>query len=283
MNTFKRTEFEVAAAAIRDKTRRKPRVGLVLGSGLGSLADAVEEGDIIPYREIPGWPLSTVTGHQGQIHIGLLESQVVMVMRGRAHYYEGYPMSQVTLPIRAMQLLGVEYVFLTNAAGGLNSTFQAGDVMLISDHINFPGMAGANPLRGPNDDSLGTRFPDMSGVYDAELRHLAREAAREAGIVLQEGVYASVAGPSFETPAEIRLLKTVGADAVGMSTAPEAVVARHGGLRVMALSGISNVAVTDPDGDVETTHEEVLEAGKLIAPRMEAVLRGVLRRLPPAE
>jgi purine-nucleoside phosphorylase len=201
-------------------------------------------------------------------------------MSGRAHYYEGYPMSRVTLPIRVMQLLGAEIVILTNAAGGLDPAYSAGDLMLLSDHINIVGMSGANPLRGPNDESLGTRFPDMNEVYDAGLRAIAREVAREAGVPLHEGIYAGVAGPSYETPAEIRFLRMIGANAVGMSTVHEAIVARHGGMRVLGISGISNVAVSEPGSHVETTHEEVLDAGRVIVPRLEAILRGVLRALP---
>ncbi len=283
MQFFSRAEFEAAAAVVRARTKHHPRVGIVLGSGLGDLAEAVEQADIIPYEEIPHWPRSTVAGHSGRLHIGYLEGQPVMVMRGRAHYYEGYPMSQVTLPIRVMQLMGIRIVILTNAAGGLNRDFRAGDLMLISDHINLIGMAGHNPLRGPNDETLGTRFPDMSQVYDPELRQLAREVAREADIPLWEGVYICLAGPSFETPADIRFLRLIGADAVGMSTVPEATVARHGGMRVMGVSGISNVAVDTPSADKETTHEEVLQAGRVIAPRLERLLRGVLRRLPAVD
>ncbi len=283
MQFFSRAEFEAAAAVVRARTKHHPRAGIVLGSGLGDLAEAVEQADIIPYEEIPHWPRSTVAGHSGRLHIGYLEGQPVMVMRGRAHYYEGYPMSQVTLPIRVMQLMGIRIVILTNAAGGLNRDFRAGDLMLISDHINLIGMAGHNPLRGPNDETLGTRFPDMSQVYDPELRQLAREVAREADIPLWEGVYICLAGPSFETPADIRFLRLIGADAVGMSTVPEATVARHGGMRVMGVSGISNVAVDTPSADKETTHEEVLQAGRVIAPRLERLLRGVLQRLPAAD
>jgi purine-nucleoside phosphorylase len=282
MEFFGRPEFEAAANVVRERTRHKPRVGLVLGSGLGGLADAVEDADVIPYDQIPHWPVSTAIGHQGQLHIGYLEGQPVLVMRGRAHYYEGYPISQVTLPIRVMQLLGVEIVILTNAAGGLNKSFKVGDVMLITDHIGLIGMGGTNPLRGPNDDTLGSRFPDMSKTYDLELRRLAVEAAQEAGIPLQQGIYVGLAGPSFETPAEIRFLRLIGADAVGMSTVPEAIVARHGGLRVLGLSGISNVAIDQPDSESEASHQEVLDAGKVIVPRLEAVVRGVLRRLNPA-
>lgn len=283
MQIFTRAEFEAAAAAVRECTRHQPRIGLVLGSGLGDLAETVEQADVIPYEDIPHWPRSTVAGHSGRLHIGYLEGQPVMVMRGRAHYYEGYPMSQVTLPIRVMQLMGVRILILTNAAGGLNRNFRAGDLMLITDHINLIGMAGHNPLRGPNDETLGTRFPDMSQVYDPELRRLALEVAREANIPLWEGVYICLAGPSFETPADIRFLRLIGADAVGMSTVPEATVARHGSMRVLGVSGISNVAVDTPDAERETTHEEVLQAGRVIVPRLEKLLRGVLRRLPSVD
>ncbi len=285
MEFFGRSEFEAAVAAIRQKTQYQPRIGLILGSGLGNIADSVERADIIPYEQLPYWPRSTVVGHQGQLHIGHMEGQIVFLMRGRAHYYEGYPPSQVTLPIRVMQLLGVEMVILTNAAGGINPTFHSADLMLITDHIGLIAMAGINSLSGPNDDILGPRFPDMSAVYDASLRQLALETARHAGVPMHEGVYACLAGPSFETPADIRFLRLIGADAVGMSTVPEAIVARHGGLRVLAISGISNVthAIQYDNVSGKTTHEEVLEAGKAIAPRLETVLRGVLRGLPAAD
>jgi len=276
---FGRAEFEAAANYVQQHTIYRPRVGIVLGSGLGSFAEAVEGADIIRYDQIPHWPVSTVEGHSGQIHIGHLEGQTVMVMRGRAHYYEGYPMSQVTLPIRVMKQLGVDVVILTNAAGGINRDFAPGDLMLLTDHLNLLGMTGANPLRGPNDDSLGPRFPDMSKVYDTSLRRMALEVASEQGIPLHTGVYVCLAGPTFETPADIRFLRAIGADAVGMSTVPEAIVARHGGMRVLGFSGISNVAIDTVDSEAETTHEEVLEAGKLAGPRLEVVLRGLLRKL----
>lgn len=280
MEFFGLTEFRAAAEAILSRIQIQARVGMVLGSGLGGLADAVEDASIIPYEEIPHWPRSTAEGHQGQLHIGQLEGQPVVVMRGRTHYYEGYPISQVTLPIRVMQLMGVEFIFLTNAAGGINKTFAAGDLMLITDHINLIGMAGANPLRGPNDESLGPRFPDMSHVYDRELRQLALEVAQEHDLPLQRGIYVCLAGPSYETPADIRFLRLIGADAVGMSTVPEATVARHGGLRVLGVSGISNITIDTPDSEAQTEHQEVLEAGKIIVPRLETILRGVLRKLP---
>jgi purine-nucleoside phosphorylase len=201
-----------------------------------------------------------------------------MVQQGRAHYYEGHTIQRATLPIRVMQLLGLEAVILTNAAGGINPDFVPGDVMLISDHINFMGMAGITPLRGPNEDAFGPRFPDMSQAYDRELQSVAALVADEAGVHLRRGVYVCLGGPSFETPADLRFLRMIGADAVGMSTVPECTVARHGGLRVLAFSGISNAA--NLDGSTITTHEEVLAAGQVIVPKLTALVRGVLRRWP---
>jgi purine-nucleoside phosphorylase len=273
-----RSQFEEAAAAVRARTRYQPSIGLVLGSGLGGLADAITDPDIISSGEIPYWPHSTVEGHLGRLVIGQLEGQTVMVQQGRAHYYEGHSMQQVTLPIRVMQLLGLETVILTNAAGAINPNFRPGDLMLLTDHINFLGMAGVSPLRGPNESSFGPRFPDMSQVYDSALRQLALEVARAAGLQLHHGVYACLAGPSFETPADLRFLRMAGADAVGMSTVPEATVARHGGLRVLGLSGISNAA--NLDGSSVTTHAEVLAAGQTLVPKLTALLTGVLRRWP---
>jgi purine-nucleoside phosphorylase len=273
-----RAQFEETAAFLRDRTRHTPTVGLVLGSGLGALAEAVEDADVIPAESLPHWPRSTVVGHAGRLLIGRLEGQAVLVQQGRAHYYEGHSLQRVTLPIRVMQLLGVSTVLLTNAAGGINPDFQPGDVMLIVDQINLIGMAGLSPLRGPNDDSLGPRFPDMSVPFDRELRALALEVAKEAGLTVREGVYAGLAGPSFESPADLRFLRMAGADAVGMSTVSEVIVARHGGLRVLGFSGISNKA--NLDGSTVTTHEEVLEAGRVITPKLMTLVRGVLSRLP---
>jgi purine-nucleoside phosphorylase len=198
-------------------------------------------------------------------------------MQGRVHYYEGYSMGQVTLPVRVMQRLGIKTLFVTNAAGAVNPAFNPGDLMLIVDHLNLIGMAGPNPLRGPNLDELGPRFPDMSQAYDPELCQAARRTAAEAGLLLHEGVYACLAGPSFETPADLRFLRAAGADAVGMSTVPEVTAARHGGTRVLGISGISNKA--NLDGSTVTTHEEVLEAGNVITPKLMTILRGVLRHL----
>jgi purine-nucleoside phosphorylase len=265
------------ASALRERIRIAPRVGLILGSGLNALANAVENAQIIPFRDLPHWPLSTVTGHSGQLILGDLEDQPVFVMQGRVHYYEGYSMSQVTLPVRVMQKLKIETLIVTNAAGGINPGFVPGDVMLITDHLNLAGMSGLNPLIGPNLDEFGPRFPDMSQAYDRSLADLARRTAKEAGILLREGVYAGLSGPSFETPADLRFLRVAGADSVGMSTVPEVTVARHGGTRVLGFSGISNKA--NLDGSTITTHEEVMEAGRVITPKLEKIIRGVLRSM----
>jgi purine-nucleoside phosphorylase len=270
-------QIDEAADAIRKRTSYRPRVGLILGSGLNSLADSVQGPDIIPYGELPNWPVSTVQGHAGRLVIGELEGQTALVMQGRIHYYEGYSMSQITLPVRVMLRLGLEMMVVTNAAGGVNPDFAPGDVMLITDNLNLIGMMGANPLMGPNIDELGPRFPDMSQAYDRKLMDLARKVAANENILLREGIYCALSGPSFEGPADLRFLRGIGADAVGMSTAPEVIVARHGGMRVLGLSGISNKA--NLDGSTVTTHEEVMEAGKTITPKIEKIIRGVLRSL----
>lgn len=276
-----RKEFDEAADTIRGRTRHHPQIGLVLGSGLSPLADEVAEADEIPFSEIPYFPVSTIEGHTGRLVVGELAGQTVMVMQGRTHYYEGYSMQRVTLPIRVMQVLGIHTLIVTNAAGGIKPEFQPGDLMLITDHINLIGMAGLNPLRGPNLDEFGPRFPDMSCAYDLALQALAHRVASGLGFSLREGVYMCLAGPSFETPADLHFLRAIGADAVGMSTVPEVTVARHGGTRVLGVSGISNVVITDSSTDCETTHEEVLEAGKIILPRLIGLVKGVLRDLPP--
>jgi len=278
---YTKQHFARAAEAIFARTRHRPQVAVVLGSGLGSLVSEVQDADVIPYTEIPEFPQCTVEGHMGRLVIGRLEGTCVAMMQGRAHYYEGYSMQQVTFPVRTFQQMGIGVLIVTNAAGGLNPEFRAGDLMLIADHINLVGMAGLNPLRGPNDPELGPRFPDMSRAYDPELRAIARRVAAREGIPLREGVYIMLAGPSFETPADMRFLRAIGADAVGMSTVPEVTVARHGGTRVLGISGIANTL--SPDGAAaghdDTTHEEVLAAGRVLAPRLAALIRGVLREL----
>ena len=276
---FSRSDFEAAVETIRARSQTQPRVGLILGSGFNALADAVEGEAVFPYSEIRHFPVSTVEGHVGRLILGQLEGQSVVVMQGRAHYYEGYSMAEIAFPVRVMQELGIEVLIVTNAAGGLNPEFRAGDCMLITDHINLIGMGGLNPLRGPNLDHFGPRFPDMSQAYDVDLQALARQAANRAGVPLREGVYICLAGPSFESPADLRFLRLIGANAVGMSTVPEVTVARHGGTRVLGLSGISNVLPAEGAPPVETTHEEVLEAGRLLVPRLEAIIRGVLREI----
>jgi purine-nucleoside phosphorylase len=270
-------QIDQAANAVRERTNYKPRVALILGSGLNGLAESVQKADVIPFGDLPHMPVSTVHGHMGRLVIGELEGQVVYVMQGRIHYYEGYTMGQVTLPIRIMQRLGIEMLFVTNAAGGVNPEFLPGDVMLITDNLNLVGMTGANPLFGPNIDELGPRFPDMSQAYDRALMDKARAAATSEGVQLREGVYCALSGPSFEGPADLRFLRMAGADVVGMSTVSDVIVARHGGMRVLGLSGISNKA--NLDGSTMTTHEEVIEAGKVITPKIEKIVRGVLRSL----
>jgi len=270
-------QIDQAADAVRTRTSYRPRVGLILGSGLNDLADSVQKADIIPYADLPNWPISTVQGHAGRLVIGELNGQIVLVMQGRIHFYEGYGMSQITLPVRVMQRLGLEMLIVTNAAGGVNDNFAPGDVMLITDNLNLMGMTGANPLMGPNIDELGPRFPDMSQAYDRELMGIARQVAASENVQLREGVYCGLSGPSFEGPADLRFLHMIGADAVGMSTVPEVIVARHGGMRVLGFSGISNKA--NLDGSTVTTHDEVIEAGKTISPKIETIIRGVLRSL----
>ncbi len=272
-------QIEEAKSAVLKLTDHRPKVGLVLGSGLSSLADAVQEADIIPYDEIPHWPVSTVAGHSGRLVIGTLAGQTVVVQQGRAHFYEGYSMGQITMPLRVMMALGINTVVVTNAAGGINRGFTPGDLMLIKDHLNMVGIAGNNPLRGPNDDTVGPRFPDMTHPYDAGLRKLAHETAATLGLELQEGVYAFVAGPSFETPAELRYLHMIGADAVGMSTVPSVIVARHAGVRVLGISTITNKAILDPTLDATVSHEEVLETGQRIIPQLTQLIRGILQQL----
>ena len=270
-------EIDEARNFIQKKTKLHPKVAIILGSGLGSLAELVINAVIIPYKEIPHWPISTVQGHAGRLSLGTLEGTPVMVMQGRAHYYEGFPMDVITFPIRVMERMQIPSLIVTNAAGAIQPDFKPGDVMLIKDHISLIGMTGLNPLRGPNLDEFGERFPDMSQAYDRFYLQTVRRIAQEKRIQLREGVYACLSGPSFETPADLRFLRTIGADAVGMSTVPEVIVARHGRMHVLGLSGISNKA--NLDGNTKTTHEEVLEAGKIITPKLQLIIQGFLKTL----
>ena len=246
-------------------------MGIVLGSGLGGYADNMEISCEIPYREIPGFPVSTVQGHDGKFLFGYVKNTPVILMKGRVHYYEGYPMEDVVLPVRLMGLLGADTVILTNAAGGINRTFQAGDLMLITDHISI---AVPNPLRGENIDELGTRFPDMSHVYDPELQEAAKKTAARQGISLREGIYVQCSGPSYETPAEIRMLGALGADAVGMSTVCEAIAARHMGMKVCGISCITNMAAGILDQPLD--HREVQKSADQAKEKFENLITGLV-------
>ncbi len=275
--TFTYSDYEETAHFIAQQINIQPKIGIILGSGLGPLADSVENPTIIPTSELPHWPKSTVHGHKGRLVIGHIEDQPVLVMQGRVHYYEGYSMQQVTFPIRVMQLMGIETLIVTNAAGGLNTSFSAGDLMLIEDHINLLGHMSHNAMMGPNDERLGDRFPIYTVAYDRNLREHAIRVARQLGIPLQKGVYLCLSGPAFETPAEIRMFRIWGADAVGMSTAPEVAVARHGGMRVLGISSITNISIDHQDVQRNVSHEEVLEMGATIVPKLIKLIRGILQ------
>ena len=267
-----------ATAYVQSRSALRPNVGIILGSGLGDLAAEVRDATAIPYEEIPHFLRSTVAGHVGRLLIGYLENVPVVVMQGRFHFYEGYTIQALTLPVRVMSMLGAQTLIVTNAAGGLNPVYRPGDFMLIHDHINFLGLSGMNPLVGPNDERLGERFPALAKAYDAELRSLARTmAAQWPDITLYEGVYAQVAGPSYETGAELKFLRIAGADAVGMSTAPEVIVARHMGMRVLGISLITNTA-TGADTE-NVNHAEVLTAADAARPKFAILVRGILGKL----
>ncbi|MCP8966956.1 purine-nucleoside phosphorylase [Ectobacillus ponti] len=266
--------IEASASYLKQQFGEAPKIGLILGSGLGVLADEIEGAVRVPYESIPNFPVSTVEGHAGQLVFGTLQGVTVVAMQGRFHYYEGYDMQKVTFPVRVMKELGVETVVVTNAAGGVNTSFEPGDLMLISDHLNF---IGNNPLIGPNDGALGVRFPDMSEAYSRELRQLAKGAADGLGISVQEGVYVGMSGPTYETPAEIRMLRTLGGDAVGMSTVPEVIVARHAGLKVLGISCISNMAAGILDQPLN--HEEVIETTERVKANFLALVKEIVRQM----
>jgi purine-nucleoside phosphorylase len=263
-----------AVAYIRTVTEREPRIAVVLGSGLDSFAGELDNPISIPYSEIPGWPVSTAPGHSGKLVFGKLDTLEVAVMAGRAHLYEGYTPAQVTLGVRVLRHLGVHSVVFTNAAGGINLSYQQGGLVLISDHIN---LQGSNPLTGPNDDSEGPRFPDMTEAYSAAYRAKAQQVARELKIQLDEGVYAALAGPSYETPAEIRYLRAIGADLVGMSTAPEVIVANYLGMQVLAISCVTNMAAGVLPQKLD--HKEVLETGYRVRDTLIRFLKALLPKL----
>lgn len=263
-----------AVAHIRGITGREPRVAVVLGSGLGAFADELADPISIPYSQIPGWPVSTAAGHAGKLVFGKLGELDIAVMAGRAHLYEGYAPAQVTMGMRVLRRLGARSVVLTNAAGGINLSYQQGALVVISDHIN---LQGSNPLIGPNDDSEGPRFPDMTEAYSAGYRATAHQVARDIGIPLQEGVYAALTGPNYETPAEIRYLRTIGADLVGMSTVPEVIVANHLGIRVLAISCVTNMAAGISPRKLD--HKEVIETGDRVRDTLIRFLKALLPKL----
>lgn len=264
-------EITAAAEFITARIGAAPRMALVLGSGLGTIAEELDRTVIIPYAEIPGFPRATAPGHAGRLVSGRLGSKPILVMQGRFHFYEGWPLEKLVFPVRVFRALGIERLFLTNASGGVNSSFSPGDFMLIKDHLN---LVGRNPCIGPNDETLGPRFFDMSQAYSPELRNLARRAGEELGIGLHEGVYAWFSGPSFETPAEIAMARLLGADAVGMSTVPEVIAARHCGLEVLALSCVTNMAAGILDAPISA--EEVFAISAARRPELAALLRRVV-------
>lgn len=269
-----RTAIEQAAQFLKEKFPTPPQIGLILGSGLGVLADEIEQAIKIPYSDIPNFPVSTVEGHAGQLVYGQLEGATVVVMQGRFHYYEGYSFDKVTFPVRVMKALGVEQLVVTNAAGGVNESFEPGDLMIISDHINN---MGGNPLIGPNDSSLGVRFPDMTEAYSKRLRQLAKDVANEIGLRVREGVYVANTGPAYETPAEIRMIRVMGGDAVGMSTVPEVIVARHAGMEVLGISCISNMAAGILDQPL--THDEVIETTEKVKADFLRFVKAIVRNM----
>jgi len=273
------TRAESAAMVIRMQLSQKPHLGVpeiavVLGSGLGAFADELKDSVVIPYADIPNFPRSTAIGHAGRLVIGKLADLTVAAMQGRVHLYEGYSSREAAFPVRVLARLGVKSLVLTNAAGVINSAYTPGALVLIGDHIN---LQGSNPLNGPNDDRFGPRFPDLSQAYCTAYRHLAQDAARQIGIDLKEGVYAALAGPSYETPSEIRYLRTIGADLVGMSTVPEVIVARHMGIDLLAISCVTNMAAGFSAGVIN--HDEVLQTGERVRETFVALLAAVLPRI----
>lgn len=267
-------QAEHAARIVRSRTKLEPRIAIVLGSGLGGFADEFDDAVGIPYEEITGFARSTAQGHAGRLVIGTIDEVPVVAMQGRVHYYEGYSLEQVTFPIRTFKLLGVKTLILTNASGGINVQLSQGALMVISDHLN---LMGDNPLRGPNDERFGPRFPDMSAVYSAELQEIVIEEAKPIGVEVRRGIYGALSGPSYETPSEIHLLRNLGADAVGMSTVPEAIVARHMGIEVLGISCITNMAAGI--GDEPINHEEVMATGDRVRDVFALLLQRVVGRV----
>ncbi len=263
---------------LESRVSTKPRLGLMTGTGLGASTGFINQADTFPYEDIPHFPVSTVTSHAGRLNFGDLDGYTLMAMQGRFHLYEGYSPAEVTYPIRVMQSLGVQTLLITNAAGGLNPDFNAGDIMLIADHLN---LTGSNPLVGPNNDQWGDRFPDMSQPYNAKLRSLTKNLAKNSGVTLQEGVYAGLLGPSLETPAEIRFLQRIGADAVGLSTVHEVIVAVHARIRVLGISIITNAH--NPDNPIPATMEDIVAVANRSAPNLELLIRQIVEQINESE
>lgn len=259
---------------IKEKIKNEPEIGIVLGSGLGDFADTIEDKIEIPYKEIPGFPVSTVKGHDGKLIFGKIASKNICVMKGRIHYYEGYDIKEVVYPIEVLAALGIKTIILTNAAGGVNTDFEPADLMIISDHIN---LMGKNPLIGPNDEKIGPRFPDMTDLYSKELVEVAENSAKKLDINIKKGVYMYFTGPSYETAAEVRMARNLGADAVGMSTVPEAIVARHRGLKILGISTITNMSTGILDTPLD--HTEVVEVGKEVAGKFKELLREIIEEI----
>ena len=271
LNTNK---LQATTAFLKEKLQTTPEIGLILGSGLGVMAEGITDKAVIPYGDIPNFPVSTVEGHVGQLVVGKLAGKTVIAMQGRFHFYEGYPMDTVTYPILVMHQLGVKTLIVTNAAGGINEKFKPADLMLITDHIN---LTGTNPLIGPNHTTLGPRFPDMNEAYNKQLRQLARRVAKDQGLSLQEGVYSGLTGPTYETPAEVRYLRAIGADATGMSTVPEVIIANYLGIKILGISCITNMAAGMLDQPL--SHQEVMEVGIQVRDKFARLIKGIIQEV----
>ncbi|XP_071973074.1 purine nucleoside phosphorylase-like isoform X2 [Engystomops pustulosus] len=273
--------YKEAAEWILAHTDQRPRIAVICGSGLGTLAETLENKTVIPYEDIPHFPSSTVPGHAGRLVFGLLNGKQCVCMQGRFHIYEGYSMSTVAFPVRVFSLLGVDTLIVTNAAGGINSNYSVGDIMFIKDHINMPGFCGQNPLRGPNEDGFGVRFPCMSDAYDQHLRHLAMDCTQELGLqdIVQEGIYCMLGGPSYETIAECNMLKLLGVDAVGMSTVPEVITGRHCRMHILGISLITNMAILSYNSTAHANHQEVLQTSQLRAAALIALLTNFVGKM----
>ncbi|KAH9503468.1 hypothetical protein Btru_068009 [Bulinus truncatus] len=280
-NSYTYEEAQSIAQNILGRVKSRPVLGIICGSGLGKLADLVEDKEVIPYGEITGFPVSTVPGHEGKLVFGTLSGKNVVLMQGRSHCYEGYSAQKTTLPVRVMHLMGIKTLFVTNAAGGINRSYNVGDIMIIKDHLNLAGFAGVNPLVGPNDTRYGPRFPAMSKAYDLEIRKLALTVAKEMGYgdFIREGVYSMMVGPNFETVTECKFLQIVGADATGMSTIPEVLVAKHCGMRVFGMSLITNMVIDQYDSEATANHEEVLETGEMRSKDLQKLVAAIVKKL----